>query len=129
MGQREVFVGEGAPVDGASAGAVIVGEVTPLAHELGDDAVEAASLVTVPLLGQTQLLEVLSLSCPASRRARKRTCNKNMGMMMMMMVMMVMLMRKKEGGLLSGFNRKPPIPKKNNRTRARVTLGGGVVLE
>ena len=79
VGQREVFVSEGAPVDGASAGAVIVGEVTPLAHELGDDAVEAAPLVPVALLGQTQLLEVLSLSCPAPRRARKRTYSQKWG--------------------------------------------------
>jgi hypothetical protein len=37
--QDEVLVGELGAVDGLSTGTVVVGEVTTLAHELGDDTV------------------------------------------------------------------------------------------
>jgi hypothetical protein len=47
--QSEVLIGERAAVDGFAAGAVIVGEVTALAHELRDDAVEAAPQVPLAL--------------------------------------------------------------------------------
>ena len=42
MGEGEVLVVELVAVDGLAASAVVVGEVTALAHELGDDAVEGA---------------------------------------------------------------------------------------
>ena len=45
MGLLEVLVLELHAVDGLSAGAVVVGEVSSLAHELRDDAVEARALV------------------------------------------------------------------------------------
>lgn len=38
--QGEVLIGEFVSVDGLSAGAVVVCEVAPLAHEVGDDSVE-----------------------------------------------------------------------------------------
>lgn len=41
MLEKEVFVGEGPAVDGLAASAVVVGEISPLGHEVGDDAMEA----------------------------------------------------------------------------------------
>ncbi|XP_010861118.1 PREDICTED: bone morphogenetic protein 8A [Bison bison bison] len=41
--EDKVFIVKLLPVDGLAAGAVVVGEITARAHELGDDAVEAAA--------------------------------------------------------------------------------------
>src|SRR5262245_11273211 len=55
----EVLVVELGAVDGLAAGSVVVGEVTSLEHELGDDAVKARSLVAKPLLMRAERPEVL----------------------------------------------------------------------
>jgi len=57
--EDKVLVVKLAAVDGLSAGAVVVGEVSSLAHELGDDAVEAASLEAKAFLMRAQAAEVL----------------------------------------------------------------------
>lgn len=59
MFQHEVLVVELAPVDGFAAGAVVVGEVSSLTHELGDDPVEAAAFEAEAFLVRTQAAEVL----------------------------------------------------------------------
>ena len=46
--EDRVFIVKLLPVDGLAPGAVVVGEITALAHELGDDAVEAAALKPKP---------------------------------------------------------------------------------
>ena len=58
----EVFVGELGSVDGDSACAVVVREVTALGHEILDHSVEGAALVRVLLLvvASTKRSEVLS---------------------------------------------------------------------
>ena len=43
--QFEVLVGEGASVYGLASGAVVVGEISSLRHEVGDDAVEMGIFV------------------------------------------------------------------------------------
>lgn len=58
--QGEVLVGEFVAVDGLATGAVVVGEVAPLAHEVGDDAVEGGALVAEALFACAQGTEVLS---------------------------------------------------------------------
>lgn len=58
--QGEVLVGELHPVDRLAASAVVVGEVTALAHEVGDDAVESGALVPKALLACAQRAEVLA---------------------------------------------------------------------
>ena len=58
--QTEVLVSELGAVDGLAAGAVVVGEVPRLAHEVGDDAVEAGALVAVALLSGAEGTEVLA---------------------------------------------------------------------
>lgn len=50
MLQDKVFVIKLPAIDGLAAGAVVVGEIAPLAHELRDDAVEAAALVAKAFL-------------------------------------------------------------------------------
>lgn len=55
----EVFIIELLAIDGLAPCAVVVCEVTALAHELGDDAVEAASLEAKALLMGAQATEVL----------------------------------------------------------------------
>ncbi len=57
--QLEVLVGELVAVDGLAAGAVAVGEVSALAHEVGDDPVEGGALVAVALLAGAEGAEVL----------------------------------------------------------------------
>ena len=61
MLEHEVLVGElGArAVDAVAAGAVALGEVAALAHEVGDDAVEGAALVAEALLAGAEGAEVL----------------------------------------------------------------------
>lgn len=58
--EREVLVLELVAVDGLAAGAIVLGEVAALAHEVGDDAVEGAALVAKALLAGAQSAEVLS---------------------------------------------------------------------
>ena len=48
--ELEVLVGKLCAIDRLAAGAVVVGEVAPLEHEVGDDAVEGATLVAEPVL-------------------------------------------------------------------------------
>jgi len=59
MLQLEVLVLELVSIDRLSSGSVVVGEVTALAHEVGDDTVEGRSLEPVPLLSGAQGTEVL----------------------------------------------------------------------
>ena len=58
--QTEVLVLKLVAVDGLSSGSISSGEVSPLAHEVGDDAVEAGALVAEALLSSAQGTEVLS---------------------------------------------------------------------
>lgn len=57
--QREVLILELVAVDGLASSAVVVGEVSALAHEVRDDAVEDRSLVAESLLAGAQGAEVL----------------------------------------------------------------------
>lgn len=59
MSQLEVLILEPSAVDGLSASAVVVGEVTTLAHEIRDHPVETATLVAETLLSGTKRAEVL----------------------------------------------------------------------
>lgn len=59
MGQLEVLVFKSRAVDGFAAGAVMVGEITALAHEVRYDPVEAASLVTKASLSGAESAEIL----------------------------------------------------------------------
>lgn len=59
--ENEVFVIKLLPVDGFASGAVVVGEVPGLAHELGDDAVEAAPLEAEAFLVGAEAAEVFCL--------------------------------------------------------------------
>ena len=58
--QTEVLVSELGAVDGLAAGAVVVGEVPRLAHEVGDDAVEGGALVAEAFLSRAESSEVLT---------------------------------------------------------------------
>lgn len=58
MLENEVFIIKLLPVDGFASGAVVVGEVPGLAHELGDDAVEAAPLEAEAFLVGAEAAEV-----------------------------------------------------------------------
>ena len=60
MLQAEVLVLELVAVDGLASSAVPGSEVSSLAHEVGDDAVEAGALVAVALLSSAQGTEVLA---------------------------------------------------------------------
>merc|ERR1719370_1801259 len=55
-----ILVGELVAVDGLAAGAVAAGEVTSLAHEAGNDAMEGGALVAEPLLPGAEGPEVLA---------------------------------------------------------------------
>lgn len=57
--EGEVLVLELGAVDRLAAGAVVVGEVTALAHEVRDDTVEGGRLVAESLLAGAQRTEVL----------------------------------------------------------------------
>ena len=57
--QTEVLVLKLVAVDRLSSGSISSGEVSPLAHEVGDDAVEAGSLVAESLLSSAEGTEVL----------------------------------------------------------------------
>ena len=61
MLELEVLIRELCAVDGLAAGAVVVGEVASLAHEVGDDAVEGGALEAEALLAGAERAEVLCL--------------------------------------------------------------------
>jgi len=56
--QLEVFVGELGSVDGFAASAVVVGKIAALAHEVGDDSMERATLVAESLFAGAQGAEI-----------------------------------------------------------------------
>lgn len=58
--QGEVFILEFVSIDRLAAGAVVVGEVSALAHEVGNDAVECRALISVALFAGAQCTEVLA---------------------------------------------------------------------
>lgn len=58
--QSEVLVFEFVSVDGFASSTVVIGEVTSLTHEVGDNAVECGALVAVALLAGAQCTEVLA---------------------------------------------------------------------
>ena len=60
MLQTEVLVLELVAVDGLAPGAVAGSEVSSLAHEVGDDAVEGGALVAEALLSGAESTEVLA---------------------------------------------------------------------
>lgn len=59
MFEHKVLVVKLASVDGLAAGAVVVGEVSSLTHELRDDSVEAAALEAETFFVCTEAAEVL----------------------------------------------------------------------
>lgn len=59
MSQLEVLVLEPGAIDGLSASAVVVGEITTLAHEIRNHPVETTTLVAETLLSGTKRAEVL----------------------------------------------------------------------
>lgn len=60
MLQLEVLIFKLVAIDGLSTCAIVVGEVTALAHEVWDDSVESASLVSKTFFTGAQSTEVLS---------------------------------------------------------------------
>lgn len=62
MFQREVFIFEFVAVDGFAAGAVVVGEVATLTHEVRNDSVERATAVSETLLTGAQGTEIFGCS-------------------------------------------------------------------
>lgn len=56
--QGEVFVCEFATVDGFASGAIVVREISTLAHEIGDDTVESGTFVTETFFSSAQRSEV-----------------------------------------------------------------------
>lgn len=58
MFQEEVFVGESPTVNGLAASAVMIGEVTALGHEVGDDAVEGRSFIAKTFFMGAECAEV-----------------------------------------------------------------------
>ncbi len=60
--QLEVLILELVAIDGLATSAIVVGEVTSLAHELGDDAVESWALVAETTLSSAQGTEVFGRS-------------------------------------------------------------------
>lgn len=59
MLEHKVFVVELSAVNGLSAGAVVVGEVAPLTHELRNDPVETGAFEPEALLVRAQAAEIL----------------------------------------------------------------------
>mmetsp|Transcript_16340 Transcript_16340/g.31884 ORF Transcript_16340/g.31884 Transcript_16340/m.31884 type:complete len:211 (+) Transcript_16340:258-890(+) len=55
----KVLVGELLPINGLSTSSIMVGEISSLAHETGDDTVERASGVSESLLASAKSAEVL----------------------------------------------------------------------
>lgn len=69
MLQHKVLIVELAAVDGLAAGAVVVGEVASLTHELRDDTVEAGAFEAEALLVRAQAAEIL---CERSKQTLTR---------------------------------------------------------
>ena len=59
MFQLKVFILKFGTIDALSTSAIVVGEVTTLTHEVGDDTVEGAAFVAKALLTSAQCTEVL----------------------------------------------------------------------
>lgn len=59
MSQLEVFVLEPSAVDGLATGAIVVGEVTTLTHEVRNHPVETATLIAETLFSGTKRAEIL----------------------------------------------------------------------
>jgi hypothetical protein len=57
--EGEVLIGEFGTIDRLATRSIVVGEVTTLAHELGNHAVERGTLVAEALLARAQGAEVL----------------------------------------------------------------------
>lgn len=60
MSVLEVLIRELFSIDGLATGAIVIGEITTLDHEFGDDSVETRSLVSETFLASAQSAEVLS---------------------------------------------------------------------
>ena len=60
MLQGEVFIFEFVAIDGFATSAIVVGEVTGLAHEVWNDTMESGSLVTETLFASAQSAEVFA---------------------------------------------------------------------
>lgn len=60
MLKGEVLIFEFVSVDGFSTSAVMVGEITSLTHEVGDDTVECGGFESIALLAGAQSAEVLA---------------------------------------------------------------------
>ena len=58
--ELKIFVGELLSVDRFATGAVVVGKVTPLTHEVGDHAMERRAFEAKPLLAGAQRAKVFS---------------------------------------------------------------------
>ena len=78
MLQAEVLVLELVAVDGLATSSVVVGEVTTLAHETGDNPVEGGSLVAESLLASAQGTEVLG-SLRINIKIKNKETNEYMG--------------------------------------------------
>ena len=59
MLQGKVLILELVSINRLSTGSIVVGEISTLAHEVGDDPVEGGSLVSKSLLSSAQSTEVL----------------------------------------------------------------------
>jgi len=57
--EGEVFIWELVSIDGFASSSVVVGEVTSLTHEVGNDSVEGGLLEAEPLLASAESTEVL----------------------------------------------------------------------
>lgn len=61
--EDKVFIIKLPAIDGFATGAVVVGEVTSLAHKLRDDAMKAAALKAKSFLMCAQAAEILYIGC------------------------------------------------------------------
>uniref|UniRef100_A0A8C0FDN5 Uncharacterized protein n=1 Tax=Bubo bubo TaxID=30461 RepID=A0A8C0FDN5_BUBBB len=68
---RVFFIIKLLPVDGFASGAVVVGEVASLTHELGDDAVEAAPFEAEAFLVGAEAAEILCFGGKGERQGMK----------------------------------------------------------